>query len=809
MKVLKFGGTSVGSAENIRNVIDILRSNEQPCIVVFSALSGITNQLVDGLNLAASRDDRYCSAVDFIEQKHFDIANELLNPKNASATLAQLRLITNKLRETFDGIYHLGENTSRSSDLVLSFGEILSLQLLNAILKEQFSSVHSIDAREIIFTKPFNGVELLAAKETEEAIKNKFGFDSPLTTLSGFISSSTKGYPSTLGRGGSDYTAAIVASALNADVLEIWTDVSGIFTSDPSITENAFPIAELSYAEALELSHFGAKVIYAPTIYPVLQKQIPVLVKNTFDKDAMGTLISAATKSNGSIVKAITSINGICLISLTGSGIVGVVGIASRMFGALASANINVILITQASSEQSICIAIDEKMGERAIEALNQEFEFELQMGRVKSVQSDYGFSIIAIVGEKMHDSVGVSGQAFAALGRNGVNIHAIAQGSSELNVSMVVKQNDCSKAVNAIHQEFFHSVNRVVNLFVVGVGNVGKAFINQIASQSNFFKSTYRVEFRVVGIANSQKMKFDSKGIDIEGWHHEASSMKADQFIQQMVSMNLSNSIFIDNTASEEISGFYADILSKSIPVVTCNKIAASSDYENYSRLKRIALEKRTYFKFESNVGAGLPIIQTINNLIKTGDQVNSIEAVVSGSLNCIFNGFCKGLKFSEAVLKAKNLGLTEPNPYIDLQGIDVARKLLILVRESGIRIESSDIEFMGFLPFPLPNSYNPELFGDQIREYDNFFESIRKRIDTERTKLRFVAEYRNGKAMICLKEVDSKHPLYTLEESDNVITLYTNRYVKNPLVIKGAGAGAEVTASGIFSDILSIINH
>lgn len=813
MKVLKFGGTSVGSTESIRNVIDILQSQDKHVVVVFSALSGVTNMLVECMNYAASKNLQYRDIVEEIENRHFSIANQFINPQKVSGTLARIKQSINQLQETLEGISYIGEITTRTSDLILGYGEYLSIQLLNAILSERLKQVTLMDARELIYTKPINGGENLAITETEKAIRDKLSAISGTVITSGFVATSIKGYPSTLGRGGSDYTASIIASALDAEILEIWTDVSGIYTADPSLTKNAYPIPELSYAEALELSHFGAKVIYAPTIQPVMEKKIPVLVKNTFAAADVGTMIVEKPIANGSVVKAISSINNICLVSLTGSGMVGVVGIASRLFRVLAKENINVILITQASSEQSICIAIDEKQGDKACEALNAEFEFEIQLGRVKSVRVEDGFSIVAMVGEKMRHAVGASGQAFSALGRNGINIHAIAQGSSELNVSVVVNRENCQKAVNAIHQEFFHSVNREINLFVVGTGNVGSAFINQILSQLGLFRNDYSIDFRIVGIANSRKMLLDPTGIKDSDWKEalmaSKEAMVPDHFIEEMFALNLPNSIFIDNTASDMISGLYHAILSKSISIVTCNKIAASSAYDNYSELKRIAQEKRVFFKFESNVGAGLPIIQTISNLVKTGDQIHQIEAVVSGSLNFIFNGFCDGMKFSDAVLKAKDLGYTEPNPLIDLRGTDVSRKLLILVREAGIKLESSEIVFNSYLPHALPGSYSSDLFPEQMKEYDEYFEGVRERISSNRQKLRFVAQFDKGKASIALKEVNPNNPLYSLEGSDNVVSIHSKRYSSRPLVIQGAGAGADVTASGIFSDILSIINN
>jgi bifunctional aspartokinase / homoserine dehydrogenase 1 len=813
MKVLKFGGTSVGSVESIEKAIGIIQSQDEQSVVVFSAMSGITNLLVESLDLAIAKNKNYLLLIEKIRDKHYAIIDQLVSPGKADGIRNTINDLTDQLSNTLEGISYVGEKTPRSSDLVLGFGEMLSIELLKTILEDKVSDIVHINARDLIFTRFVNGAERLEPEVTEKAIRERLKEVKGTIITSGFIAKSVKGYPSTLGRGGSDYSAALIAAAVDASILEIWSDVSGIYTANPSKTDDAHPISELSYAEALELSHFGAKIIYPPAIQPLVKLRIPILVKNTFAPEDQGTLIVENAKVNGNVVKAISSIDDICLVSLTGSGMVGVVGIAARMFGALARENISVILITQASSEQSICIAIESIVGEKACEVLNNEFEYEIESGRVKPALLEKGFSIMALVGEGMKYSVGICGQAFSALGRNGVNIHAIAQGSSELNVSVVINSSDCNKAINALHQEFFHSVNRTINLFIAGTGKVGTAFIEQILSQSSFFEGEYQVEFRIAGLANSRKMMFRKEGIRGADWKNtllnseRASNLK--QFVDEMFSLNLTNSIFVDNTANEKIAGFYESILSKSISIVTCNKIAASSSYDYYSALKKMAIRRRVHFKFESNVGAGLPIIQTISNLIKTGDQISQIEAVVSGSLNFIFNSFCDGMKFSEAVLKAISEGYTEPNPLIDLRGLDVSRKLLILVREAGMRLEASDIVFNEYLPRPLPDSYEADKFPELLKSYDPHFEELRNKINALNRKLRIVARFESGKAEVMLKEVDQSHPFFNLEGNDNVVSIITKRYLVRPLVIKGAGAGADVTASGVFSDILSIINN
>ncbi|MFZ0472229.1 MAG: bifunctional aspartate kinase/homoserine dehydrogenase I [Bacteroidales bacterium] len=813
MKVLKFGGTSVGSADSIRTVVEIIRGQGEPLVAVFSAFSGITNMLTECLELASAKNDQYLSVSDEIEKRHVAMATELLAPERALNVIEEIKVLKARLKDILGGISNIGEITLRSTDLVLGFGEQMSIQIIYAIMTENFVNVRHIDARNLIFTKLVNGVERVEAEATEKAIREKLSPDNAITITSGYISSSIQGYPTTLGRGGSDFTASLIAAALNADTLEIWTDVSGIFTADPSYTEGAYPIPELSYAEVLELSHFGAKVIYPPTIQPVMKKRIPVLVKNTFARADNGTRISDTPSGNGNVLKAVSAIDKICLVSLTGSGMVGVVGIAARMFTALARNNINVILITQASSEQSICIAIDQMSGKKAGEILNDEFEFEIQTGRVRQSLLEDGYSIVAMVGEGMKYSVGISGQAFSALGKNGINIHAIAQGSSELNISVVVKTRDCHKAVNAIHQEFLLSTNKIINLFIVGTGNVGTAFVRQILSQSAFFIREYQTDFRILGLANSRKMLIGNNSIREEDWKDTMMSSdratNLEEFIDEMARLNLPNSIFIDNTANAAVSELYEGILSKSISIVTCNKIAASSPYDNFLRLKKMAVGRRVHFRFESNVAAGLPVIQTIDNMVKTGDQLSKIEAVLSGSLNFIFNSYCNGMRFSDAVLKAMSEGYTEPDPLIDLRGDDVSRKLLILVREAGIKIEASDIEFESYLPHPLPEVFVTGMFGDQMRSYDEYFEKVRAETIERNARLRVIARYENGKADIYLKEVEASHPFFYLEGNDNVVSIYSKRYPDQPLIIKGAGAGADVTAAGIFADILSIINN
>lgn len=765
------------------------------------------------LLLASDGNMEYHSVIREIEQHHLTVATELLDKDRYYDFTRRITGHISRIDGVLDSISRLGEATGRSTDLVSGFGELMSLDLLELFLEECGADVGRVDAREMIFTRPFNGSERIDYEVSEKAIREKLSRNNKIVITSGFISTSVKGYPSTLGRGGSDHTAAIIAAAVGAELLEIWTDVSGIYTANPAIAPDACPIAGLTYAEALEISHFGARVIYPPSIEPVMKREIPVSIRNTFAPSEQGTLISSVTSSNGSAIKAVTSAGSVCLVSLAGSGMAGVVGIAARLFTALAKNNINVILITQASSEQSICIAVDQKDGERACDAINAGFESEIEAGRVKPALREDGFAIVAMIGEGMKHSVGISGQAFAALGRNGINIHAIAQGSSELNVSVVVKETDAPKAVNAIHQEFFHSAKKVINIFLVGTGNVGSALVRQVMDRSAWFVGEYQTEFRITGLANTRRMIIRKEGIAGPDWKSlmMASDQKSnlEDFIGQMFSLNLPNTIFIDNTSSSDVSVIYERILEKSISIVTSNKLAASSSYENYSRLKRTAVSKRVQFRFGSNVGAGLPVIHTIQNMVKTGDKILRIDAVLSGSLNYIFNSYSNGMRFSEAVLLALENGYTEPDPLTDLRGVDIARKLLILVRESGFPLEASDIEFEDYLPGPVPERYDSAAFPSQMRDFDDFFERQRADLSHRNEKIRIIAGYESGRASVRSVRVSAEHPFYCVEGNDNIVSVYSERYSHQPLIIKGAGAGADVTAAGIFADILSVVNN
>jgi len=717
-----------------------------------------------------------------------------------------------KLEAIFVGIESINELSKRALDLILGFGEIMSCAILHHYLKQQLDGVSYLKSGELIITSLKNGKEQILTDKTYAAIQQAYPKESRVAVAPGFISRSEKGYPTTLGRGGSDFTAAIFAAALNASLLEIWTDVSGIYTADPNLVESAYPLKQLSYAEALELSHFGAKVIYPPTIQPVLEKSIPIKIKNTFKPDENGTLVSKNTVDNGTVVKAFSSINDISLLTLSGNSMVGVAGIAGRLFTSLSREYINVILITQASSEHSICLAVEKNDTEKAVACIDGEFDYEITKGLVNKTVAESGFTIIAMVGEGMINTVGLSGKAFAALGRNGVNIHAIAQGSSELNVSMVINKKDSRKALNVLHETFFLSEYKTVNLFIVGVGNVGRELLNQFKKQAEFFKTEHRLILKLSGLANSRKMLFTPKGVDFSNWKNqleeEGEVMVAEKFVQKIEELNVRNSIFIDNTASDQISNLYFRLLNSNVSVVTCNKIAASSNYSNYLLLKKTANKRNVFFRYESNVGAGLPLIKTLNNLVKSGDRIEHIEAVLSGSLNFIFNRFHQGIGFAEAVAEAMQAGYTEPDPRIDLSGKDVMRKLLILMREVGLTAEFEDINLKTFLPDGCLEVADPQKFVAKLKEMEPYFNDLREKAESENKRLRFVAQFNKENAEAGLVAVDSLHPFYQLDGKDNIIVIHSRYYNPFPLVIRGAGAGAEVTASGIFSDVITVIN-
>ncbi len=633
-----------------------------------------------------------------------------------------------------------------------------------------------------------------------------------LYILPGFIASDKNGATTTLGRGGSDFTAAILAADLDAEVLEIWTDVSGMMTADPRIVRNIRQIPRITYREAMELSHFGAKVIYPPTIQPVLQKNIPILIKNTFAPEDFGTLIEAETDDEKDIIRGISSIDKISVLSLEGSGMVGIPGFSKRLFDALSRAKINVILITQSSSEHSICAAVEEKFGALAKEVVDSEFEYEINVGKIEPLRVENGFSILALVGDNMKAHTGISGKMFNSLGSQGINIHAIAQGSSERNISAVIESKDVKKAVNTLHEEFFSDGNRQVNVFIIGVGTVGKKLLAQIAQQSEFLRENLRLNLRVVGLANSKNVLFDEEGIELSepsaiadslSQNSKNSEKTSEEIADLIIEENLRNSIFVDVTANAEVVEVYPMLLQKAVSIIACNKIAASSDYAKYKKLKDLAREYNTNFLFETNVGAGLPIINTLNDLMRSGDKINRIEAVLSGTLNFVFNNYDGSRSFSAVVKQAQTEGYTEPDPRLDLSGTDVARKILILAREAGYKIEMADIENAGFLPESCLQG-SVEDFYSQMEKHEDYFKNLLETARNQNLSLKYIASFDNGKASVGLQSIDEKHNFANLSGKDNAVLFYTNRYAELPLVVKGAGAGADVTAAGVFADII-----
>jgi aspartokinase/homoserine dehydrogenase 1 len=736
----------------------------------------------------------------------------LIPAAQQSSLLSLVKKSCNEIEDICNGIFMLGELTARTKDRISSYGEWLSSQIVSAKLKADGISNEWKDARELIVTDfNYTAGEVqfdITNKKIKQFISNSGAL---LFIIPGFIAADQDGITTTLGRGGSDYTAAIIAAALNADLLEIWTDVSGMMTADPRLTANARIIPQISYQEAMELSHFGAKVIYPPTIQPVMSKNIPVIIKNTFAPNDKGTLIESQNKKNGNIVRGISSINNISLISLEGSGMIGIPGFSKRLFEALSNEKINVILITQSSSEHSICVGIETAFAVRAKQAIDTAFANEIALQKVEPLKVEADLSILALVGENMKSHSGISGRMFGALGKNGVNIRAIAQGSSEKNISTVISIKDVRKAINVLHEEFFETTYKQVNLFIAGTGNVGSRLLAQLDQQIDFLQKQMHIQVNVVGLCNSRNMLIDEEGIKLSHWKEKLQqSQKANiaEFADKIIALNLRNSVFVDVTANDAIAALYDQLLKKSVAVVACNKVAASSEYAHYKKLKDLAREFNTHFLFETNVGAGLPVIGTLNDLLNSGDRIHRIEAVLSGTLNFVFNNYDGNKKFAEVVKQAQDEGYTEPDPRLDLSGTDVMRKILILARESGQKIEMNDIQNNSFMPESCMKG-SVEDFYKAMEKEETHFKKLVDDANAKGCKLKFVASYNNGKASVGLQHIDPKHDLYHLYGKDNVVLFYSDRYKEQPLVVKGAGAGAEVTASGVFADILRAVKQ
>jgi aspartokinase/homoserine dehydrogenase 1 len=809
MQVLKFGGTSVASAENINKVVEIVSATvkKEPAVVVVSALGGVTDLLLGAATLAAAGDDAYREKLTVVEQRHLEAVKQLLPVANQSQLLSLVKKACNEIEDICNGVFLLRELTARSKDRIASYGEWLS----SRIIAERFNSAgvpaQWVDSRELIRTNSsFTAAEVDYTVTNQQVHKYFDQSDASLYILPGFIASDSQGITTTLGRGGSDFTAAIMAAALDATVLEIWTDVSGMMTADPRLTSNARIIPQISYQEAMELSHFGAKVIYPPTIQPVMGKGIPVWIKNTFAPSDEGTLIESVTRKDGDIVRGISSINNIALISLEGSGMIGIPGFSKRLFEALSSEKINVILITQSSSEHSICVGIDSGSAVRAKSAVDSAFANEIALNKVEPLQIESDLSIVALVGENMKSHPGISGRMFSAMGRNGVNVRAIAQGSSEKNISAVIATRDVRKAINVLHEEFFETSYKQVNLYITGTGNVGAKLLGQIQQQLGFMQQQLHLQVNIVGISNSRKMLLKEEGINMADWKtqlEQGETANLQQFVGEIISRNLRNSIFVDVTASDVVAGVYAQLLEKSVNVVACNKVAASSAYSNYKKLKDLARAFNCQFLFETNVGAALPIIATLNDLVSSGDKIHRMQAVLSGTLNFVFNNYDGTRKFADVVKQAQEEGYTEPDPRLDLSGTDVMRKIMILAREAGHPMEMNDISNNSFMPASCMTGTVADFYAAMATE-EAHFKQLLEKANAAGCKLKFVASFENGKASVGLQHIDPKHDLYHLYGKDNVVLFYTDRYKDQPMVVKGAGAGAEVTASGVFADII-----
>jgi aspartokinase/homoserine dehydrogenase 1 len=719
----------------------------------------------------------------------------------------------NQLETLLDGCFLLGELSERTKDLILSYGEILSSYIIAEILKAAGENCTLADSRELIKTNSHFGRAVVNFEISNLLIQHYFDKNrANVVIVPGFVAQSQDGHATTLGRGGSDYTAAIIAAALDLHALEIWTDVNGIYTANPKLVKQAEPIPYITFEEAMELSHFGAKVLYPPTLQPILNKDIVLHIKNTFNPEAFGSIVSKRPEAKSSIpVRGISNIDHISLITIEGPGMVGVAGFSKRLFEVISKENINVIFITQASSEHSICFGIVNSEAKKAKFAIDEEFHFEIKQQKIKPAIIENGLSIIAVVGENMKNHQGLSGKMFSTLGRNNINIRAIAQGASERNISAVIDEKDVKKALNSLHEAFFDDNTIQLNLFVMGAGNVGEKFLEQLQKQKKYLKDHLRMNVRVIGLANSRKMHFDEDGIDLKDYKaflDEGQPTDSTAFITAIKDFNLRNSIFVDNTASHEIAATYAEYLKNSIGVVTCNKVACSSDYENYRLLKNLSRQFNALFLFETNVGAGLPIIDTLKNLVASGDRIHKIQAVLSGSLNFIFNNFNEDTSFYDVVKQAQTEGYTEPDPKIDLSGIDVKRKLVILIRESGYEMEIDDIENRSFLPQECLDTNSIDAFFESLTTYAGHFNALYQKAAAQGDRLKFVAGFENGKASVGLQFIPKEHPFYNLEGKDNIVLFYTDRYIDQPLLIKGAGAGAAVTASGIFADVIRIGN-
>jgi len=812
MNILKFGGTSVGSAKSISALLDVVEASrkKEDCIVVLSAMSGVTNLLL-AMAEQAQRGEDYSENLLAIEERHFEVIRTLLPASAQNPVFTKLKIYFNELEDILQAVFNIRELTAQTKDLILSYGERCSAFMVCHIAKQKMANVEAVDGTTLIKTDSNFGQARVHMELSELLISDFYSTkQGKLLIVTGFISSNEEGRVTTLGRGGSDYTAAIWGSALNANEIQIWTDVNGMLTADPRIVEKAFSLSELSYIEAMELSYFGAKVIYPPTMTPAFLKKIPIVIKNTFDADFPGTYIRHDVKKSELPIKGISSIDDISILNLSGSGMVGKAGFSGRLFSLLSREQINVVLITQSSSEHSITFAVKPDDAVKALNLISKEFELELQAKKLEYPEVEKELSVLAIVGENMKHTPGISARLFNALGRNGVNVRAIAQGSSEYNISVILSKSDLSKAVNAVHDAFYADLKKTLHIFCLGTGNIGTELFRQLEKQMPHLAKNNDLQVKVMGISNTKQMYLSNQGLNLENWQPklQEKSEPADLklFVKKMKAMNLPNCVFVDNTASANPVNYYKEILESSISIVTCNKIGNSADFEQYRAFKNAARKYGVDFYYETNVGAGLPIIRTLKDLMMSGDKVARIEAILSGTISYIFNNFNGDKQFHTVVKEAQEKGYTEPDPRDDLNGKDFMRKMLILARDAGYPMEATDISIENILPASCLAATSVTEFYQELENNAAYFEDMKTKAANQQQVLRYIGKLENGKVEITLQSVDDSHPFFALSGSDNIISFTTDRYKDRPLVVKGPGAGAEVTAAGVFADIINV---
>ncbi len=817
MKILKFGGSSVGNAERISKVIDILKDYSdrgEEYSVVFSAFQTVTDSLIRLGNLALKRDETYLSELERLKIKHFEAIDSLIKNSESKEVLStDVSKLFEELSNILYGVFLIKELTLRSLDYIQSFGERLSCRIITAAMSNRGFNCSYLDTREIVKTDSNFGYAKVDFTTTNKNILEYFKVHPEIQIITGFIGSTSENETTTLGRGGSDYTASVFGAALDAEEIEIWTDVDGILTADPRKVKDAYSLKAVTYEEAMELSHFGAKVIYPPTMLPALKKKIKIRIKNTFNPSHKGTVILEREDSVAFNVKGISSIDDISLLRIQGSGMIGIAGISSRIFNSLAQKGINVILITQASSEHSICLAVIPKDSELAKQAIEDEFKYEIIQEQLNSVIVQKDLSVIAVVGEDMKNTPGIAGKVFQSLGKNGINIHAIAQGSSELNISLVIGKKDLNKALNALHNSVFLAKNRIINIYLVGTGLVGSALLEYFRKREVHLKENLNTKIRVIGIADINRMYFDKEGIEVSDWksivEKSGSDTSIEKFVNKMIEADVPNSIFVDCTSSQDVAYKYSSILNAGISIVTPNKLANSSDLKYYNNIRSSALARRVEFLYETNVGAALPVIESLRTLVLNGDGIRKIEGIFSGTLSYLFNNFRERDSFSEIVAEAKAKGYTEPDPRNDLNGKDMGRKLLILLREAGMNLEMADIRIESLIPDALKDIPDVSNFMTKLPEFDEYFREMKMEAASEGKVLSYIAKYEDGKACVQLEKIPADHPFASMKGSDNIMAFTTDDYNEVPLVIRGPGAGANITASGIFADILKISNY